>query len=120
NITLPRWRSRVRIPSSAFILLNVNNLIFICAEAKLLYSGAKPCFIIIGGIAKWEGRGLQNLYHRFKSGCRLHTFFTKRLLVVFLFYKYVRRQCGGIGRHARLKISFLLEECRVNTGNWYS
>ncbi len=26
----------------------------------------------LGGIAKWEGRGLQILYPRFKSGCRLH------------------------------------------------
>ena len=25
-----------------------------------------------GGIAKWQGRGLQNLHPRFESGCRLH------------------------------------------------
>ena len=27
-----------------------------------------------GDVAKWQGRGLQNLYHRFDSGRRLHIF----------------------------------------------
>ncbi len=73
--------------------------------AKARVAGSNPVFrsIFCGDIAKWQGRGLQILYPRFKSGCRLHFFLCSR--------------SGGTGRRKGLKIprSFMIVPVQVRS-----
>src|SRR5699024_9757155 len=101
--------------------------------------GSNPSSPVEGAIAKGQGRGLQTLYHRFKSGWRLQfilmisgsslvfriCFFLKQDIgsnpIFRSIFNYLIMSChrGGIGRRAGLKIQFPLRECWFDPGRWY-